>query len=114
MSEQNRDDFYEGPELDEQETWHEGAVISEDPDEFEPGPPLSHERSEPLAEVEIPERGAYPLPEVTERPHEVGDSVSPGGSLTRDPSLSRAADRAAAGAPLEDAGYERADEENAG
>lgn len=106
MAAQNRDNFYEGPPLEDAQTWHEGAVTRDDPDEFEPGPPLDHERSEPLADVDIPERGAYPLPELTERPHEVSDGF-PSTALTRDPSLSRAVDRAAAGAPVDQAGYDR-------
>lgn len=113
MVEQNRDNFYEGPPLEDPQTWHEGAVTSDDPDEFEPGLPLQHERAEPVADivdplvdVDVPERGAYPLPEVTERPHEPGDGLPPA-TLTRDPSMSRAVDRVAAGVPLAEAGYDR-------
>lgn len=75
-----KDDFYEGPPLDEPERWHDGAV-------FEPSgdaAPAEQAPTEPVIE-----RSAEP---------------------TADPSLSRAVDRAAAGAPLEEAGYDRAGE----
>lgn len=112
MGEQNRDDFYEGPPLQDERTWHEGAVTStdrdrnDDDDEYQPGPPLDHQPSEPLVDVEIPERGAYPRQEIIERPHRPSNGLPPT-ALTRDPSMSRAVDRAANDLPVEQAGYDR-------
>lgn len=106
MREQNRDDFYEGPPLEDERDWHDGAVIRDPRDHHLSRPSPEPDPTAPLTDVDIPERGAYPLPNVVERPHEASDGMPPTGPLTRDPSLSRAADRAARGAPISAAGYD--------
>ena len=59
-----------------------------------------------LVDLELPSEGAYPLPEVVERPHQPPDGIHEPEKLA-DRSLSRAVDRDAAGAPVLDAGYDR-------
>jgi hypothetical protein len=107
MREQNRDDFYEGPPLEDEQTWHDGAIVGGPPNEADSTGMQGEPRSRPLVEVEVPEIGAYPLPRVIERPHSTDNSMAPGGPLVRDTSGSRAVDREALGVPVEDAGYDR-------
>jgi hypothetical protein len=102
MDEQNRDDFYEGPPLEDRETWHDGAVIGEDGTRAGERQPVKR----PLTEVEMPEGGVHPPPDMIERPH--APPRGPGHhELTRDPSLSRAVDRADEGLDPAAAGYDR-------
>ncbi|HWH24375.1 MAG TPA: hypothetical protein VNW68_05715 [Candidatus Limnocylindria bacterium] len=101
MSDQNRDNFYEGPPLSDEQHWHEGSAVEPRADADVP----------PAAEVDST-AGPYPLPEAIERPHQTPASTAeaPAPQPTRDPSMSRAADRAAAGVPVEDAGYDRSND----
>ncbi|HWH37879.1 MAG TPA: hypothetical protein VNT28_08890 [Candidatus Limnocylindrales bacterium] len=102
MDEQNRDDFYEGPPLEDEARWHDGAVVAEDGTHAGERQPLDR----PLTEVELPEGGAYPPQELVERPHQPSGGLRQN-ELTRDPSLSRAVDRADDGLSPEAAGYDR-------
>ena len=102
MDEQNRDHFYEGPPLEEEERWHDNAVIGRT--DTPPGAGGLRERQ--LDEVEIPEGGVYPMPSEIERTHAPARGLKPA-SLSRDPSYSRAVDRAEEGVPVEGAGYDR-------
>lgn len=98
MDEQNRDNFYEGPPLEEEERWHEGALYDERG--------RRHEAAKPLADVDLPEGGVYPPQDLIEHPHVPAAGLPPN-ALTRDPSHSRAVDRAADGLEPEAAGYDR-------
>lgn len=60
-----------------------------------------------VVDVREPEGGPYPLPNVVERPHISERPATFSGEPTRDPSLSRAVDRATAGLDAESAGYDR-------
>ncbi|HUG47883.1 MAG TPA: hypothetical protein VMP67_05665 [Candidatus Limnocylindria bacterium] len=51
--------------------------------------------------------GPYPAPNVVERPHTAQTPETFSGEPTRDPSFSRAVDRAAAGLATDSAGYDR-------
>ena len=90
MNDRNRDDFYEGPPLEDSQRWHDGAVVETD---RAAAPEGADHASGSLVDVEVPDAGAYPPPEVVERPHQPADGI-PGAELTSDPSLSRAVDRA--------------------
>jgi hypothetical protein len=57
--------------------------------------------------VALPEGGPYPMPTVVERPHTAQRPQTFSAEPNRDPSLSRAVDRAAVGLTPEDAGYDR-------
>jgi hypothetical protein len=108
MDEQNRDHFYEGPPLESEEHWHDGALVdaggqreghaAEDEGRAELGAPL--------VDVELPEGGVYPPQAFIERPH-APEAGLPHGSLTRDPSLSRAVEREHEGLDADAAGYDR-------
>jgi hypothetical protein len=102
MKEQNRDDFYEGPPLDDDPGAREGAAIADEA--VRPGERQPLDR--PLTDLEIPEGGVYPPQDVIERPHSATVGLSQN-ELTRDPSLSRAVDRADDGLSPEQAGYDR-------
>lgn len=105
MDEQNRDNFYEGPPLEEQEHWHDNAVVAEG--ETRPGERQPLEGS--LDEVALPEGGFYPMPSQIERTHAPQRGMGQN-ELTRDPSHSRAVDRADDGLDPEAAGYDRTNE----
>jgi hypothetical protein len=102
MDEQNRDDFYEGPPLEEQERWHDNAVVGEGDTRAGGRQPLD----QPLEDVKLPEGGVYPPQDVIERPHSP-QAGTPPGTLNRDPSLSRAVDRDSEGLDAQAAGYDR-------
>ncbi|CAN5650906.1 hypothetical protein BH23CHL7_BH23CHL7_02030 [soil metagenome] len=102
MDEQNRDDFYEGPPLEDEEHWHDGAVVAEDDTHAGARQPLDR----PLNDVELPEGGVHPPRAFIERPHDPSVGLGPS-ELTRDPSLSRAVDRAHDRLSPEAVGYDR-------
>lgn len=102
MDEQNRDHFYEGPPLEEEETWHDNPVVEESGTRGGARKPPAGS----LDEVELPEGGVYPPQDMIERPHAPERGLKPA-SLSRDPSYSRAVDRAEEGLPVEEAGYDR-------
>jgi hypothetical protein len=99
MDEQNRDEFYEGPPLEDEERWHDGAL-------FDDSGRRRGEPAAPLTDVELPDGGVYPPQSAIEHPHATGAGLRPA-SLSRDPSLSRAVDRAEEGLESEAAGYDR-------
>jgi hypothetical protein len=102
MDEQNRDHFYEGPPLEEEKTWHDNpAVETTDTRGGARRPPGGT-----LDDVDLPEGGVYPPQAMIERPHAPARGLKPA-SLSRDPSYSRAVDRAEDGLPVEGAGYDR-------
>ncbi len=105
MDDQNRDNFYEGPPIEEQERWHDNAVVAEG--EARPGERQPLEGS--LDEVDLPEGGFDPQPSLLERPHSSQSGLDQG-TLTRDPSHSRAVDRADGGLDPAAAGYDRTNE----
>ncbi len=82
MDEQNRDNFYEGPPIEEQERWHDNAVVAEG--EARPGERQPLEGS--LDEVDLPEGGFDPQPSLLERPHS-SQSGPDQGTMTRDQPL---------------------------
>ncbi|HSH21413.1 MAG TPA: hypothetical protein VK992_02195 [Candidatus Caenarcaniphilales bacterium] len=70
------------------------------------GPAIGDAAATVAVDVDMPEGGAYPLPDEVQRPYQAQDP----GSIhqpTVDPSLSRAVDRAAAGLDPEAYGYDR-------
>jgi hypothetical protein len=71
------------------------------------GPAVGDATTEGAVDVREPEAGPYPLPELVERPHVPETHATAPVQPTRDPSLSRAVDRAAAGLAPESAGYDR-------
>ena len=113
MANQNRDDFYEGPPLADEEHWHDGAIVEARSAEPKAEREAEHEAETATAtDALLPAGSPYSLPEEVEHPHRTpltsAKRVPP--QPTRDPSLSRAVDRAAAGAPVEEAGYDRSAE----
>lgn len=73
-------------------------------------PGVGNARGTEAADVEMPEAGPYPLPEVVERPFAAAPPGAMPGQPTPDPSLSRAVDRAAAGIDASADGFDRAAE----
>ncbi len=71
------------------------------------GPAIGDARQAELPDVPDQPGGPYPPPNVVERPHTSQPSEALSSEPTRDPSLSRAVDRAAAGLQPEAAGYDR-------
>jgi hypothetical protein len=73
------------------------------------GQSVGDARATVAVDVDMPEGGPYPLPDVVERPF----AAQPPGAVrqpTVDPSLSRAVDRAAAGLDPAAQGYDRSNE----
>ena len=71
------------------------------------GPAIGDATATGVADVPEREGGPYPMPDVTERPHTAQTPATASGEPMRDPSLSRAVDREAAGLSPEAAGYDR-------
>lgn len=71
------------------------------------GPAIGEARQADLPAVPDQPGGPYPPTNVVERPHVSQTSETQSGEPTRDPSLSRAVDLAAAGMQPEAAGYDR-------
>lgn len=65
---------------------------------------------DPLLDVPEPPGGPYPPHSMIERPHAIPASTTIPPQPTRDPSLSRAVDRAASGLTPTDAGYDRSND----
>ncbi|MDP8905061.1 MAG: hypothetical protein M3N29_07070 [Chloroflexota bacterium] len=74
------------------------------------GPGLARSDIDADIEIDEPPAGPYGLPSVIERTHRAEPPGTMPRQPTRDPSLSRAVDRAAAGIGVEEAGYDRAAE----
>lgn len=74
------------------------------------GPAIGDAVAAAEVDVAMPAGGPYPMPDVVERPHITQAPGTFSGEPNRDPSLSRAVDRASAGLTPEAAGYDRSSE----